>query len=373
MFLYSAASGWRVNHSHCAHRTGRHWGHDAGANRFLTRQRTGGRVWAPRSASASAFRLRMQQGGERHTPRASPHHQRTPSWNASGARRDERLGTRVKRVLRAALLGVAGVYAALWAGVARAGFGNDYRAWAATANTRRPNEAQRVVSNRAAYTNSALEAQERRKMAARVTVGVALGGIYLYLSRKCKRDDEEEQKRIRAEVERLEKWKTEFVDAKQGSTVSDEELMAALRERLQRKVDRQEGHRSDSEEDDKDLEGVDYEIQEIAETGPFSIGGDGNDAEDEDDEDEDDDEDERRHSTRRGDAPGGTAMVDRPDGKDDDGDDDDDQRGGAAEGTDPDIDIQRAMLNKLFNMDTGSGEQDGGGSGGKGGQKPKNT
>eukprot|EP00166_Cyanidium_caldarium_P000341 ctg_1128.g459 len=283
----------------------------------------------------------MQQGGEPHIPRASPHHQRTPSWNASGARRDERLGTRVKRVLRAALLGVAGVYAALWAGVARAGFGNDSRVWAATANTRRPSEAQRVVSNRAAYTNSALEAQERRKMAARVTVGVALGGIYLYLSRKCKRDDEEEQKRIRAEVERLEKWKTEFVDAEQGSTVSDEELMTALRERLQRKVDRQEGHRSDSEEDDNDLEGADYDIQEIAETGPFSVGGEGNDAEDDDgDEEEEEEEDEGRHSTRRWDAPGGTAMVDRPDGKgddDDDDDDDDDQRGGAAEGTDPDI------------------------------------
>jgi hypothetical protein len=106
------------------------------------------------------------------------------------------------------------------------------------------------------------EQMARNRFIASIVVGVTVAALYLYSTERCKRDNEEEEKRIRAEVARLEKWKSEFVDAKQSNDVNDEDLLAALRERLQQQQkggstdiadpDQQKQNTSESDADNDD-------------------------------------------------------------------------------------------------------------------------
>ncbi|KAF6001820.1 hypothetical protein F1559_003860 [Cyanidiococcus yangmingshanensis] len=215
----------------------------------------------------------------------------------------------------------------------------------------------------------------RNRLIANVVAGVTLGAIYLYYSDRCKRDAEEEEKRIRAEVARLEKWKSEFVDARQSSDVSDEDLLAALRERLQQQKEEEGTTGADQNQESESLPNKDED--------------DGN-------KDKDDDTEMRKRETfptehsdpgkRSGkDIPpmegssrsgsGGAATLDRPGAdrskrsgrgrasdargaRSDTGDRSNTDDAGERD-TSADWDLERERLRKLFNLDSGSG----GGSG----------
>lgn len=223
------------------------------------------------------------------------------------------------------------------------------------------------------------ERMARNRLIANVVAGVTLGAIYLYYSDRCKRDAEEEEKRIRAEVARLEKWKSEFVDARQSSDVSDEDLLAALRERLQQQkeeegttgaeagADQNQESESLSDKDDgggnKD-KGDDTEMRK-RETFPTEHSDPGKRS--------GKDIPPMEGSSRSG--SGGAATLDRPGAdrskrsgrgrasdargaRNDAGDRSNTDDAGERD-TSADWDLERERLRKLFNLDSGSG----GGSG----------
>jgi len=62
-----------------------------------------------------------------------------------------------------------------------------------------------------------------------ILVGV-FGGAAVWSYYEGKREDREEEERVKAEVERIEKWKKEFIDME--DVVSDDDLLSSLNKRL---------------------------------------------------------------------------------------------------------------------------------------------
>eukprot|EP00960_Hanusia_phi_P018592 548998-Hanusia_phi.AAC.8 len=76
-----------------------------------------------------------------------------------------------------------------------------------------------------------------------ILVGV-FGGAAVWSYYEGKREDREEEERVKAEVERIEKWKKEFIDME--DVVSDDDLLSSLNKRLS----------GEAGEDVKDLDGT---------------------------------------------------------------------------------------------------------------------
>uniref|UniRef100_A0A7S0BQA5 Uncharacterized protein n=1 Tax=Rhodosorus marinus TaxID=101924 RepID=A0A7S0BQA5_9RHOD len=86
------------------------------------------------------------------------------------------------------------------------------------------------------FGSSKLKLSESEKVTTGLTT-VACGVGLVYVAYKTNREeDENEASSIREEADRLEKWKQEFeAEEDEDSSVSNEDLMASLRDRLQKK------------------------------------------------------------------------------------------------------------------------------------------
>mmetsp|Transcript_5862 Transcript_5862/g.17594 ORF Transcript_5862/g.17594 Transcript_5862/m.17594 type:complete len:204 (+) Transcript_5862:198-809(+) len=86
------------------------------------------------------------------------------------------------------------------------------------------------------FGSSKMKLNESEKVSSGIaTIGAGLGFVYLAYRRNRQEDNMESQK-IRDEAERLEKWKQEFEqDENEDGSVSNEDLMASLRDRLKKK------------------------------------------------------------------------------------------------------------------------------------------
>jgi len=62
-----------------------------------------------------------------------------------------------------------------------------------------------------------------------ILVGIFGGGV-AWSSWEGKKEDREEEERVKAEVERIEKWKAEFIDV--DDVVSDDDMLASLQKRM---------------------------------------------------------------------------------------------------------------------------------------------
>lgn len=234
---------------------------------------------------------------------------------------------------------------------------------------------ERVRPGAVAFHDPEGERMARNRLIANIVAGVSVGAIYLYYSDRCKRDAEEEEKRIRAEVARLEKWKSEFVDAQQSSDVSDEDLLAALRERLQQQKEETSADTEGGNEDDSETS---TDERKKADDDPKLRQPDGS---------PEGREDSGKHSGKDVPPPessrsgaGGATTLDRPGAErgkrtgrgrsmdarsarsgagDQSGSDHADERDATAN-----WDLERERLRKLFNLDSGGDGNRGSGSSG---------